>query len=113
MDHAGHFLAEPLLQEAASRVGRMFGDEGVNLVLGERGENPDVSGGFVVAYVEPELVELVGRGITLVEPYVAALGLAELAAVALGDEGAGEGIGLAAEGTSDEFGTGGDVAPLV
>ena len=65
------------------------------------------------AHVHPELVELVGRGALGVEPHVAALGLAKLGAVGLGDQGAGDGIGLAAVHAAYELGAGGDVAPLV
>ena len=78
-----------------------------------RGENLDVAFGVFVGYVEPELVELVGAGAVAVEPDVAFLGLAELAAVALGDEGAGECEAFLAGHAANEFRACGDVAPLV
>ena len=91
----------------------MLGDEGIDFVFGQRREDLDIPGGLFVADVEPELVELVGGGVAFVEPYVAAFRLAELPAVAFGDERTGQGVGLGAERAADEFGAGGDVAPLV
>ena len=91
----------------------MFGDECVDRRTVEQGEDLDVAFGVVVAHVEPELVELVGRRIARIEPYVAALGLAELGAVGLRDERAGDRIGLGAQLAADQLGAGGDVAPLV
>ena len=115
MHHAGHFFAQTLLQHAAAGVGAVLGDEGVDFVLRERGENLDVTLCLFVAHVEPELVELIGRGALRVEPHVALLGLAELLAVGLCDERAGEGIsvGFCAELAADEFRASCDVAPLV
>ena len=89
MYHAGNFLAKALLQQAAARVGTMFGYKGVYLVVLERGENLDVALCLLVAHIKPELVELVGSGVTTVEPYVALLSFAKLLAVGLGDERTG------------------------
>ena len=91
----------------------MFGDECVDRRTVEQGEDLDVAFGVVVAHVEPELVELVGRRIARIEPHVAALGLAELGAVGLRDERAGDRIGFGAQLAADQLGAGGDVAPLV
>ena len=85
MYEAGYLFAESLLEDAAAGVGAMFFDEGVNFFAAEGGEDFDVAFGFCVAHVEPELVELVGRGVSAVEPYVALFGLAKLLAVGLGD----------------------------
>ena len=46
----------------------------------EQREDLDVALGVVVTHVEPELVELIWRGVAWVEPYVARLGLAKLRA---------------------------------
>ena len=113
--HAGHFFAQTLLQHAAAGVGAVLGDEGIDFVLRERGENLDVALCLFIAHVEPELVELIGRGALRVEPHVALLGLAELLAVGLCDERAGEGVsvGIGAKLAADEFRASCDVAPLV
>ena len=93
----------------------MLGDERLDGLAVEQRENLDVALGILVAHVEPELVELVGRRVACIEPYVATLGLAELRAVGLGDEraGDGEGLGLGTQLAADELRAGGDVAPLV
>ena len=91
----------------------MFGDQVVDGLFIEQREDLDVALGVLVAGVEPELVELVRRRITRVEPYVAALGLAELGAVGFGNQRAGEGESLAAGLAADQLRAGGDVAPLV
>ena len=93
----------------------MFGGQRLDGLAVQQREDADVTLGVLVADVEPELVELVGRGVARVEPYVAALGLAELRAVGLGDERAGDGerLGFAAQLAADQLRTGGDVAPLV
>ena len=112
--HGGDFLGEAFLEGTQSGVGLLLLDEGVDFLLVEDGEYLDVFLGVGVAHVEPELVELVGGGALGVEPYVAALGLAELAAVGLGDQRAGEGESVVTSGdAADKLGTGGDVAPLV
>ena len=67
----------------------------------------------LVADVQPELVELVRGGALRVEPDVALLGLAELGAVGLLDQRAGQREGLAAVHAADELRARGDVAPLV
>lgn len=111
--HHGDFLCQLLLQHAAAWVGILLGDEVVYLFLLQRGEYLDVAFGILVGHVEPELVELVGRGVAAVEPHVARFGLAELPAVALGDEGARQREALVAVHAADKLGAGGDVAPLV
>ena len=113
MYHDGHLFGQTALQLATTRVFAVTCDDVVDLILLQAGEDLDVAFSILVSYVEPELVEAVGRCVTLVEPDVALLGLAELAAVALGDEGAGEGVCLAAAHSPDELSAGGDVAPLV
>ena len=91
----------------------MFGDQVVDGLFIEQREDFDVTLGVLVGGVEPELVELVGRCVARVEPYVAALGLAELGAVGFGNQRAGEGESLAAGLAADQLRAGGDVAPLV
>ena len=115
MNHAGHLLTEALLERAAAGIGAVLGNEGVDLVVTQTGENLDVALCLLVTDVEPELVEPVRRGVAAVEPDIALLRLAELLAVGLGDERAGEGVGfgLSAEGAANELRAGGDVAPLV
>jgi len=111
--HDGDLACEHFLELA--RVGgfAMLGDELVYFIAREHGEYLYVPLGVLVGDVEPELVELVGRGQPGVEPDVPFLGFAELGAVGLGDERAGEGVSLAAGLAAYEFGPRGDVAPLV
>ena len=91
----------------------MFFDKGFAFFLADKGKDLDVLFGVGIAHVQPELAEFVGRGVFGRQPNIAAFGLAKFAAVGLGDERAGEGISFAAVGTTNQFGTGGDVAPLV
>ena len=114
VNHSGDFLGQTLLQGAQAGVGLLLLDERVDFLLVEDGEYLDVFRSVVVAYVEPELVELVGGGALGVEPDVAALGLAELAAVGLGDQRACEGESVVTSGDAAyQLCAGGDVAPLV
>ncbi len=98
-----------------ARVFVVLGYERVDGFLVEVGEYLDVLLSLCVAHVEPELVEGIRSGASRVEPYVAALGLAKLLAVALGDERASKavGFGVVAKCTVYKLGTSGHVAPLV
>jgi hypothetical protein len=113
--HRGDLSGETLLQHAATGILAVLGDECVDGLLVEVGEDLDIALGILVTDVEPELIESVWSGAVAVEPDVAALGLSELLAVGFGDERAGEAesLGIVAEGAADELCTGGHVAPLV
>ena len=115
MDEGCHFLGEAALKDAASGILLVLLREALDRLLVEVGEDLDVALGVLIADVEPELIESVGRGAVRVEPNVAALRLAELLAVSLGDEGAceAEGLGVVAEGAADELRARRHVAPLV
>ena len=115
MYHYGNLFCQTTLQHAAAWVLTVLVDERLNGLAVERGEYLDVLLGFLVAHVEPELVEGVRRGAVAVKPDVAALGLAKLLAVGLGDKRTGEavGFGLRAQGATYELGACGHVAPLV
>ena len=92
--HSGDLLGETLLEGTEAGILGLLLYESLDLLTGERGEDLDVLLGIGVGNVEPELVELVGGGVAGIEPYVSALGLAELTGDGLGDEGGGEGVGL-------------------
>ena len=113
MDHDCHFLGETFLQQTQVRCLGVLGDESINLVLGEGGKNLDIPLGIGVRDVEPELIELVWRGITSVEPYISALRLAELAAVGFRYQRTGKGESGLAVHLSHKLDAGGDVSPLV
>ena len=113
VDHRSHLLSQALLQYAQVGSLLVLGDQRLNGLAVEQREDTDVALSVVVAHVQPELVELVGRGVASVEPYVTALGLTELGAVSLLDQRAGDGVSLATELAADQLGTCGDVAPLV
>ena len=88
--------------------------EGLDLRARPAGQDLQVRRDVTVVAVEPELEERVGRGHRRVEPERAALGLAELRAVGLGEqrgrEGMDRGLGSSAV---DEVQAGRQVAPLV
>ena len=113
MDANGDVLGQGFLKDALLGSLGVLLLQSLNLLAPEEGEDADVAGGVDIGAVEPELVELVWRCALGVEPHVSALGLAELGAVGLGDERAGEGVGLATFYAADELGAGGNVAPLV
>lgn len=73
MNHASDFFSEFLLKNASSGIGAVFCNERVDFLVTEGGEDFDVALGFIIAHVEPELVELIGSGVAAVEPYVLAL----------------------------------------
>ena len=104
MDHCGKLLGEKLLERPAARILTVLLDGGVDGLLVKKGEYLDVSFRVLVAYVQPELVELVRGGLLRIEPDVALFRLSELCSVGLADEWAGEGerVGLA-EHPSDEL----------
>ena len=58
--HSGDFFGKALLDGAKSGVGSLLLDELLYLFAGEFGEYLYVALGVGVAYIEPELVELVG-----------------------------------------------------
>ena len=111
--HDGDLLGQSLLERTQVRSLFLLLDERVDFLVRKAGEDLDVFLGVFVGYVQPELVELVRRGVSLVQPYVAGLRLSELLAVGLRDERAGEGERLVACHFADHLGSGGDVAPLV
>ena len=102
--HAGDFLGEALLQRTQAGILLLLCHEVGNLVLGQVGEYLDVACSVLVAHIEPELIELVGRGALGIEPHITTLGLAELGAVGLGDERAGDGECLATLDAANQFG---------
>ena len=69
----------------------MLFNKGVDSCLVEACEDLDIAFSIVVAYVEPELVELVWSGAFRIEPNIARLCLTKFLAVRLGDERTGEG----------------------
>mgnify|MGYP003181637232 CR=1 FL=1 len=113
--HRGDLSGESFLQYTAAGILTVLGDERIDCLLIEVGEDLDIAFGIFVADVEPELIESVWCGAVSVKPDVAALGLSELLAVGFGDERAGEAesLGIVAEGAADELCTGCHVAPLV
>ena len=113
MHHYGHLLGKELLKLAPFRalpVGCYGAFDGLAV---EHREYLDVALGILVADVQPELVELIRGGALRVKPYIALFGLSELSAVGLFDQRAGQGVSLSLAGAAYEFGSGGDVAPLV
>ena len=115
VNHYGHLLSQALLQHSATGILLVLLHQCVDDVLLQRGEYLDIALCVVVADVQPELIEAVGRGAIAVQPDVAALSLAKLLAVALGDERTGqcEGLYLVAQRAANQFCTSSHIAPLV
>ena len=113
MAHDGDFAGQHLLQFAGAGILAVAGNQLLDGLTVQQGENLDVTLGIVIGHIEPELVEFVGGGALCVQPDVAFFRFAEFGAVGLANQGAGEGEGFAAVHAADELGTGGDVAPLV
>ena len=115
VDHAGDFLSQSLLQDAAAGILRVLFGERLDGRLVQISEDLDIAFGIFIADIEPELIEGVGRGAVAIEPDVAALGLAELLPVGLGDQRAGqtECFRFLSEGAADELRARCHVAPLV
>ena len=59
--HGSHFLRKTLLEGTLTWIGSLLGDECVDFLFGKAGENLDVLGSIIVADIEPELIEFVGR----------------------------------------------------
>lgn len=89
------------------------GDQGFDRIAIEHRKDADVAFGIFVAGVEPELIELVWRGVSGIEPDVSAFGFSEFRAVGLLDQRTCQTKGLSSRFASDQFGTCRDVAPLV
>src|SRR5262245_59602583 len=68
--------------------------EGLGLLARQEREDLEEADGVGIGGVEPELVEGVGRRAVGGEPDGAGLGLAELAAVGLRDQGGGEAVDI-------------------
>ena len=84
------------MEEACAGVELVPGTECADFFAGKKGEDLYPFFRVGIRGIEPELVELVGRGLFGVEPDIAFLRLAELAAVGFGEQGTGEGKGFAA-----------------
>ena len=113
VDHAGDFFGKTFLQDAEVRRFFVLFNQRLDLLAAEGGEDLNVAFRIVVAHVQPELVELIRAGVFLAKPDIAALGLAELAAVGFRDERAREGESGLAVHLTHQLDTRGDVAPLV
>ena len=111
--HSGDLLGEAFLQRTLSGILGLFGNKLVDLFAGKLGEDLDIFLGIGIRYVQPELVELVGRSLSGIEPYVAALGFSEFSTIGFCDKRACQRESLTAVGAANKLGTGCDVAPLV
>src|SRR5438876_444277 len=94
-------------------MGSGGGLEGLHLIPREERELAQEAARVAVVGANPELEELVGAGLGRVEPQRAPLGLAELGAVGLGDEGPRQAVGDHALVAADEVDAFCDVAVLV
>ena len=115
MHHDGDFLTETALQAATTRILAVLLNESIDGFLVQRSKDLDVLLCFLIADVQPELIEAVGAGTLGIELDVTRLGLTELLAVALRDERTGEceGLDIVTQRAADEFRASSHVAPLV
>ena len=91
----------------------MFGYEVCYLFFGKLGEYLYISLCIVVGGIEPELVKFVWRGVLCRQSNIVRLCFAELGAVGFGYKRTSEGKSLALLYTTNKFGTGGYITPLV
>ena len=91
----------------------MLGNQGLTLFLLYVGEYLYVTLCILVTYIQPELVELVGRSVLGVEPNVTTLGLTELSAVRFGYKRTCKRKALGSVNSADQFGAGGNVTSLI
>ena len=60
MNLAGYILGQTLLEQTQMRSGIMLSYQSLTLILLDVGEYLDITLGIFIAYVQPELIELVG-----------------------------------------------------
>ena len=113
MHHDGELLGESLLHRSLAGIFGMLASERFDLLLREEGEDLEIFLSIGIRDIEPELIELIRRCTLRVEPYVATLGLAELATIRLSDQRACQGISLATQFATDQLRAGGDITPLI
>ena len=59
MNHHSHFLSQTFLEKTQMRSFLMFGNQCFNFFFLDGGEDFNITFGIGVAYVQPELIELV------------------------------------------------------
>ncbi len=109
----GDLLGQDALSPRFAAGGAVFGLDGLDLFIGQKGEVAQKAVDVGVGRAQPELVEGVGRALVRVQPDRVAFALAELGAIAIGDQGHGQAEDLLLVHPSDQVDAGGDVAPLV
>ena len=91
----------------------MFGNQCFNFFFLDGGEDFNITFGIGVAYVQPELIELVWWSIARVQPDISGFCFTKLTTISLCNQRASQCEHLSPIGTADQFGTGSDVSPLV
>ena len=91
----------------------MFGNQCFNFFFFDRSEDFDITLGIGVAYIQPELIELVRWSIARVQPDISGFCFTKLTAVSFCNQRASQCEHLSPIGTADQFGTGSNVSPLV
>src|SRR5918995_875011 len=113
MNPRGDVPRQQTLGAALSRITGVLG-EGIRYGLQrEEGEKLQVAFHVSVIGVDPKLIELIRSGPGRIEPDVSSLALAELGSRGVGDQGENQTVCLVALPLSDQFDSGGDVAPLI
>ena len=113
MHEARDLPCKGLLRFASARIRLAFLDQTLDLALRQEGEGLQQAFHLRIRAVDPELIELVGAEHRGVKPYRIAFGLAELLALRIGDNRAGEHVHVHAAHLMDQIQPGGEVAPLV
>ena len=109
----GDILGQGFLQGAGMRCFGMSSFQLFYFFFREQGEYANEIGRVLIGSVQPVLVKLVGRGLLRIEPYIATLRLAKLAAICLFDQRSSHGKSLTATFSANELSTRHDVAPLI
>ena len=113
MNQAGDLPSQGALCLTRARIGLALLHKTFDLHLRQEREHLQQVLHLAVGTVEPELVELVRAQHGSVEPNGVTLGLAELLALSVGDDRAGEHVHIHATYLVDQVKTGREVAPLV
>ena len=113
MNHHSYFLSQTLLQYTQMRSFSMFCCQCFHFFLTQRSENLYITCGILVTYIQPELIELVRRSITGVQPNITRLSLTELTTIGLCNQRTSQCKHFTAISTANQLGPGSNITPLI
>src|SRR5699024_5411276 len=113
MNHHSHLFSQAFLEDTQVRSRLMFRNQSLNLLLLDRSKYFDIAFSVGITDIQPELIELVRRSITRVQPDIARFRFTELAAVSFRYQRASQCKNLSPVRTANQFRPGSDIPPLV